>query len=106
MQENFGVTAVEFIAQRMAPTKVKLLAVAIEEAIKRRNTTLIIFLLKNLCGFSDRKEVKQEISTNAEQSSVSIVLPSQVQSQLKRLEELKPKEVIIQEEIKNEGRDG
>lgn len=91
-RKDLGMTALEYINQKMAPTKMRLLSCAIEEAIKKRNPTMMIFMLKNLCGFADKKEVKQEVQ--ATQSQVKIFLPGQTPEQLEG-----PK--TIEGEVKN-----
>lgn len=88
IKAHYGITVGEFIAQRVAPKKFGLLAVAFDEAIKRRNPSLIIFLLKNYHGFSDRREIKQEVTNNDSGPLVRITLPPQLQEQSKKLEEI------------------
>lgn len=68
--------------------KMKLLAVSIDEAIQKRNPTLIIFLLKNYLDFSDRREIKQEIKQTDSQETVKVFLPSQIPEEVKKLEEV------------------
>ena len=84
-KKEYGLTGLEFIQRFMAPMKMRLLSVAIEEAIKKRNSTLLIFLLKNYCDMTDRKEVK-EVATTAQAPQVSIMLPPQIQAELDKLE--------------------
>jgi len=91
IKKKYGITTTEFIAQRLAPTKLRLLSVAIEEAIKKRNTTLMIFMLKNLCGFTDKKEVKQEVTDNG--PKVTIKLPPRMEAQAQKLVNMAPKAI-------------
>lgn len=100
LKKYYGLTPTEFIAQRVAPMKMKLLAVSIDEAIQKRNPTLIIFLLKNYLDFSDRREIKQEIKQTDGQQTVKVVLPGQVQEQVKKLEEVASKTLTPQQKEK------
>lgn len=66
VKETFTQTFKEFRESRMSVTKVKLIQKAIDMAMGG-NVTMLIFCLKNLCEWSDRRDV-------AEISSQSITL--------------------------------
>lgn len=55
LKEDHGMNFSEYHALKMQRTAVKLQQKAIESALKG-NTTLMIFCLKNLCGWSDKQE--------------------------------------------------
>jgi len=88
IKERYGVSLGEFLEQRAAPLKIKLMSVAIEIATKQRNVTMTIFLLKNYCNFSDKREVKQEVKTDVVNEPVKIVLPDQIQKEANKLKEV------------------
>lgn len=95
IRERYGITIGEFLEQRAAPLKIKLMSVAIEVATKQSNVTMLIFLLKNYCGFTDKKEVKQEVSTDGSgESKVKILLPSQINKEKERLKKMKPEQLL------------
>lgn len=60
IRQNYDLTFAEFKDQNMVHTRFSLIRKAIQEATKDRpNTAMLIFALKNLCGWKDRfDEVK------------------------------------------------
>lgn len=56
IHEHFNVTFVEFRTQRMVHTRHALIRKAIDKALNGDNT-MLIFCLKNLCGWADKHEV-------------------------------------------------
>jgi len=85
IKERYGITLGEFLERHRARLKTRLMSVAIEVATTQRNVTMIIFLLKNYCGFSDKREVKQEVKTDVVNEPVKIVLPDQIQKEASKL---------------------
>lgn len=55
IRDNYDVTFVEFRDQNMVHTRHALIRKAIELALKG-NTAMLIFSLKNLCGWKDKNE--------------------------------------------------
>ena len=55
IKAEYDMTFREYREKRMAKTKMKLIEVAISKAIAKDNT-MLIFCLKNLCGWKDRYE--------------------------------------------------
>jgi AraC-like DNA-binding protein len=55
IKDNFNVTFVEFRNQNMVHTRLTLVREALKQA-QNGNTALLIFCLKNLCGWSDKIE--------------------------------------------------
>jgi len=58
LREDFGTNFSEYHSLKMQRTAVKLQQKAIEAALKG-NTTLMIFCLKNLAGWSDKNDIIQ-----------------------------------------------
>lgn len=56
IQDNFSQTYTEFRDQRFVKTKVSLMQLALTRAHSGSNT-MLIFALKNYCGWSDKAEV-------------------------------------------------
>ena len=57
IRENFNKTFFEFRDQQISNTKHSLIQKALSEALgKRSNTTMLIFCLKNMAGWSDKVE--------------------------------------------------
>ena len=100
IKAHYGITVGEFIAQRVAPRKFKLLAVSFEEAVEHRNPTMLIFLLKNYHNFSDRREIKQEIRQTEGQEIVKVVLPGQVPEEVEKLEQVADKTLTAKQKGK------
>lgn len=67
--EEKGVGFTEYRAQKMSGVKFTLIQKAIQMA-KTGNTTMMIFCLKNLAGWSDKNEVSQE-------SKIEVVISEQ-----------------------------
>jgi len=63
IKEEFGVTFRELRNQKMATTKIKLLQKGLSKAFDGDNT-LLIFCLKNLCGWSDKVSNETELKGN------------------------------------------
>jgi hypothetical protein len=60
IREKHNCTFAEYRNKKMAVTRIGLKQKAIKEATaKRVNTSLLIFCLKNLCGWTDKKEVNK-----------------------------------------------
>ena len=59
IREEYGVSFVEFRQQKMVHTRHALIRKAIEKAMGGDNT-MLIFCLKNLCGWADKQEVAVE----------------------------------------------
>lgn len=62
IKEEKGITFEEYAALKLNRTAVKLQQKAIEMALGG-NTTMMIFALKNLAGWSDKMETKLDTST-------------------------------------------
>ena len=89
IKEKYGITPSEFIRWKFAPLKMKLLGTAIEMAIEHHDTTMCIFLLKNLMDYSDRREVRQSITTSENSiPKVSVVLPGQIEAKVEELKKI------------------
>ena len=56
LKKHFGVTFVEFREQNMVHTRLSLIRKALHRA-ENGSDTMLIFCLKNLCGWSDKKEI-------------------------------------------------
>ena len=64
IRKRYNLSFSEYSDRKLSKTKVKLVQRAIESALSG-NTTLMIFCLKNLCGWSDNNE-DQAKNTNIE----------------------------------------
>lgn len=53
IKEEKGCTFQEYRARKMAPVKIRLVKTALEKAMGKDNT-MLIFCLKNLCGWADK----------------------------------------------------
>tara|TARA_B100000214_G_C23958920_1_gene624289 strand:+ start:317 stop:715 length:399 start_codon:yes stop_codon:yes gene_type:complete len=62
IKKRFGLTFTEYTEKKMSKTKVKLVQKAIEMAMSG-NATMMIFSLKNICGWQDKIEVPADSST-------------------------------------------
>lgn len=58
IKRTYGVSFSEFREQNMVHTRFNLIRKAIEQATSG-NTAMMIFCLKNLCGWADKQEVTQ-----------------------------------------------
>lgn len=58
IKEKHGILFTEYRSKRMTGVKYTLIQKAIDMA-KNGNVTMMIFALKNLCGWSDKQEVDQ-----------------------------------------------
>lgn len=67
IRTEYDLTFVEFRQQRMVHTRHALVRKALEKALKGDNT-MLIFCLKNLCGWSD----KQDISANGDGININL----------------------------------
>ncbi|MCB0419924.1 MAG: hypothetical protein KDD61_02960 [Bdellovibrionales bacterium] len=56
IKDEYGCTFSEYAEKMIAPVKLKLVQKAISKAMNGDNV-LLIFCLKNLCGWSDKNEV-------------------------------------------------
>ncbi len=52
--EEKGIPFKQYAEQKLAPTRVSLIEKALEHALKHNNVTMLIFCLKNICGWVDR----------------------------------------------------
>lgn len=59
IKQRFGLTFTEYSEKKLSRTRVKLVQKAIEMATNG-NTAMMIFALKNLCGWADKIEHKQD----------------------------------------------
>jgi len=57
IKENYDMTFYEFRDAYLADLRKRLVNTATEQALSGENNTMLIFCLKNLCGWSDKKEV-------------------------------------------------
>lgn len=66
IKSKYGLTFTEYAEKRMEPIKLKLIQKALSKALDGENV-LLIFCLKNLCGWGDRfeedKDEKQKTVT-------------------------------------------
>lgn len=53
IKERYGITFEEYRDKTMSKTRVHLVNKALKMALEKDNVTLLIFCLKNYCGFSD-----------------------------------------------------
>jgi hypothetical protein len=53
IREKYDCTFQDYRARKMAPVKIRLVKTAIEKAMRGDNT-MLIFCLKNLCGWADK----------------------------------------------------
>lgn len=56
IRDNFDLTFVEFRAQNMVHTRHALIRTALRKAIEKEDNTMLIFCLKNMCGWADKFE--------------------------------------------------
>ena len=56
IKKNFKKTFAEFRDQNMVHTRFSIIQTAIDEAVNKRKIPMIIFCLKNLCGWKDKIE--------------------------------------------------
>ena len=61
IREKFGCTFEAYRDKKQTTLRIRLIDKALELA-DQGNVTMLIFLLKNYCGFTDRAEVKTEIN--------------------------------------------
>lgn len=59
IRDNFDLTFVEFRHQNMVHTRLALIREALKQA-QNGNTALLIFCLKNVCGWTDKLEVNND----------------------------------------------
>ena len=64
LKDKYQLTFVQYKAQRMEGIKTQLIHKALERAIQGNSNTMLIFCLKNICGWSDKAE--KEITAEAE----------------------------------------
>ena len=62
IKQRFDMTFTEYAQRKISKTKVKLVSKALEMATSG-NTTMMIFCLKNICGWQDKIE-NENIDTN------------------------------------------
>ena len=62
IKKRFGLTFTEYTERKMSRTKVKLVQKAIEMAMSG-NATMMIFSLKNICGWQDKIDMPTDSST-------------------------------------------
>lgn len=58
IREEYDCTFTDYAEKCLAPVKIKLVQKAISKALSGDNT-MLIFCLKNLCGWSDKNEIDQ-----------------------------------------------
>jgi hypothetical protein len=61
ISQRFGLTFTEYAEKKLSRTKVKLVQKAIEMAMSG-NTSMMIFSLKNICGWADKNDVDIDVS--------------------------------------------
>jgi hypothetical protein len=61
IRDNFDLTFVEFRAQNMVHTRHALIRTALRKAIEKEDNTMLIFCLKNMCGWADKFEHVSDI---------------------------------------------
>lgn len=71
IKKKFNMTYSEYKESRMTPTKIKLIQTAIRKALEG-NTVLMIFCLKNLCGWADKLEQTVDVEKNIVQLKYSL----------------------------------
>jgi len=69
IKEKYKCSFEEYREKHLNKTKVKLIQTAINRAIDGNNT-MLIFCLKNLCGWADKAEVK----TNGDESAPRVIV--------------------------------
>lgn len=76
IDKNFHCTFVEFRDQNMVHTRLNLIRKAISEATKDKpNTAMLIFCLKNLCGWKDNLDPGDDDSKNNKQFILAYEVP-------------------------------
>lgn len=70
IRENFDLTFSEFREQNMVHTRFDMIRTAIDKA-KRGDNVMLIFCLKNLCGWKDKWDNKDEDDENAKYKAMS-----------------------------------
>lgn len=78
IRENYNLTFVEFRHENMVHTRLDLIREAIRQA-KSGNTAMLIFCLKNVCGWSDKLDVSNEA---VQQFSLKYALSPKVQQEV------------------------
>jgi|TARA_R100001086_G_scaffold105007_1_gene52753 hypothetical protein len=73
IKEEKNCTFSQYAKQKMAPVKIRLIKKAIDKAMNGDNT-MLIFCLKNLCGWSDRP--MDIISAENSVTSLTLNIPS------------------------------
>jgi hypothetical protein len=68
-KEKYGVTFTELREQKMVATRHSLIRTAIQQAESGNNNVMLIFCLKNLCGWKD----KHEVDVNADIKPMSTI---------------------------------
>jgi hypothetical protein len=61
--KSIGLTFSEFREQNMVHTRFSLIRKAINKA-EQGDNTMLIFCLKNLCGWADKQEIDQKVNQN------------------------------------------
>lgn len=86
IKKDFGLTFKEYRERKMADTRIKLVEKAISKALAGDNT-MLIFCLKNLCGWRDRQpdEENQPVVVN----QYANLTDEQLESKKKELEQKK-----------------
>lgn len=73
IEKEYKLTFTEFREQNSVQTRMHLIRKAIQEATKdRTNTAMLIFCLKNLCGWIDRPEQSIKVMQTAEGQAIEI----------------------------------
>jgi len=74
IRDNFNLTFVEFRTQNMVHTRHALVRRALDQALSG-NTAMLIFCLKNMCGWADKFEHTAEIKAQvSEKNPLSAIM--------------------------------
>ncbi len=79
IKEKYNQTFTEYRNQKLAVTRRSLVTEALNQALRKNNTAMLIFCLKNLCGWENyiaRSDVKEPASRVVQQISLNYSLPS------------------------------
>lgn len=86
IKDAFGVTFAEFREQKMVSTRFSLIRKAIEKA-ENGDNTMLIFALKNLCGWRDKLPEEADNVSVAVQNNVSPQFKIDLEERMKQLRE-------------------
>ena len=60
IREKYDMKFVEYRDIKMSKTRLSLQQKAVNSALQKDNTTMLIFCLKNMCGWTDRERVEDK----------------------------------------------